>query len=70
MMRVERLVTPEAKSFCSTNNVCFPARAHCRATATPLTPPPITTTWKRWSFSGALGFAAKTMFYQSDMELS
>src|SRR5580693_1943088 len=46
MIRVERLVTPEAKSFCSTNSVRLPARAHSRATATPLMPPPMTTTWK------------------------
>src|SRR5580704_7036986 len=47
MMRVERLVVPAAKSCCSTSSVRRPARAHSRAIATPLIPPPITITWKR-----------------------
>src|SRR5205807_10381636 len=47
MMRVDRQVVPEAKSCCSTSSVRRPARAHSRAMATPLIPPPITTTWKR-----------------------
>src|SRR5215831_4202546 len=47
MMRVDRLVVPAAKSCCSTTRVRLPARAHCRAIATPLMPPPITMTWKR-----------------------
>src|SRR5262245_11603533 len=46
MMRVERLVVPEAKSFCSTRSVRFPCWAHSRAIATPLMPPPITSTSK------------------------
>src|ERR1700733_10560020 len=46
-MRVERLVVPAAKSCCSTSSVRRPARAHSRAIATPLIPPPITITWKR-----------------------
>ena len=58
MMRVERLVTPEAKSFCSTSSVRLPARAHSRATATPLMPPPMTTTWK-WPSKGGRGLMAK-----------
>jgi len=44
MMRVERDVVPEAKSCCSSSSVRTPARAHSRAIATPLTPPPITIT--------------------------
>src|SRR5579863_3320270 len=69
MMRVERLVTPEAKSFCSTSSVCLPARAHWRAMATPLIPPPITTTWKWRPSSGARCCAVKAIFYQTDTEL-
>src|SRR5579863_5210290 len=45
-MRVERLVVPAAKSCCSTRSVVRPARAHSRAIATPLIPPPITITSK------------------------
>src|ERR1700748_2402526 len=44
MMRVDRLVVPEPKSFCSTRSVLLPWRAHSRAMATPLIPPPITRT--------------------------
>src|SRR5437588_8746083 len=47
MIRVERLVVPAAKSCCSISRVRFPARAHSRAIATPLIPPPTITTWKR-----------------------
>src|SRR5437660_1596326 len=47
MIRVERLVVPAAKSCCSISRVRFPARAHSRAMATPLIPPPTITTWKR-----------------------
>src|SRR2546425_13132543 len=47
MIRVERLVVPAAKSCCSIRSVRFPARAHSRAMATPLIPPPMITTWKR-----------------------
>src|SRR5947209_9889431 len=61
MMRVERLVTPEAKSFCSSRRVRFPARAHSRAIATPFMPPPMTTTWKCWPSSEGRGFRAKLM---------
>src|SRR5215472_5034760 len=61
MMRVERLVTPDAKSFCSTNNVRLPARAHSRATATPLMPPPMTTTWKCRPSNEGRGLTAKLM---------
>src|SRR5437899_2499839 len=43
MMRVERLVVPLQKSCCSSSRVRRPARAHSRAIATPLMPPPITT---------------------------
>src|SRR3979411_3199569 len=66
MIRVERLVVPDAKSFCSTNSVRLPARAHSRATATPLMPPPITATWKCCPSSGARGFVAKVMYFQLD----
>src|SRR5258707_5376116 len=66
MIRVERLVVPDAKSFCSTNSVRLPARAHSRATATPLIPPPITATWKCCPSSGARGFVAKVMYFQLD----
>src|SRR5262252_7800940 len=44
MMRVDRLVVPAAKSCCSTRSVRRPARAHSRAMATPLIPPPMTRT--------------------------
>src|SRR5215475_94444 len=61
MMRVERLVTPLPKSFCSTNRVRLPARAHSRATATPLMPPPMTTTWKCRPSNEGRGLTAKLM---------
>src|ERR1700694_2980582 len=48
MMRVALLVVPEAKSCCSTSSVRLPARAHSRAMATPLMPPPTTSTSKPW----------------------
>src|SRR5208282_1885382 len=63
MMRVERLVTPEAKSFCSTSSTRLPARAISRATATPLMPPPITTTWKFWPSRGGRGLTARLMVW-------
>src|SRR4030081_2642445 len=66
MIRVERLVVPDAKSFCSINSVRLPARAHSRATATPLIPPPITATWKCCPSSGPRGFVAKVMYFQLD----
>ena len=57
-MRVDRLVVPLEKSFCSSNSVRLPARAHSRAMATPLMPPPITATSKRWlSSEGRIGSA-------------
>src|ERR1700756_990826 len=40
-MRVARLVVPLAKSVCSTSSTRRPARAHSRAMATPLIPPPM-----------------------------
>src|SRR5512142_806389 len=46
MIRVERLVVPEPKSCCSTSSVRRRLRAHSRAIATPLIPPPIMTTSK------------------------
>src|ERR1051326_5790626 len=46
MMRVERLAVPDAKSCCSTSSVRRRACAQPRAMATPLMPPPITTTSK------------------------
>src|SRR5438105_2374384 len=46
-MRVDRLVVPLEKSFCSSNRVRLPAREHSRAMATPLMPPPITATSNR-----------------------
>src|SRR5215831_10158619 len=49
MIRVDRLVVPEEKSFCSTSSVRLPHCAHSRAMATPLMPPPITRTSKLWS---------------------
>jgi len=52
MMRVERVVTPEQKSFCSRMSTRLPPRAHSRAMATPLMPPPITTTSKRSPLMG------------------
>src|SRR5579864_3402245 len=61
MIRVDRLVTPEAKSFCSTSSVRFPARAHSRATATPLMPPPMTTTWKCCPSTVGRGLTLKLM---------
>src|SRR5258708_5162257 len=64
MMRVERLVTPEAKSFCSTRSVRLPARAHSRATATPLIPPPMMTTWNVCPSSEARGLSANVIEYQ------
>src|SRR5512146_3081055 len=48
MIRVERLVVPEAKSFCSSSRTRFPARASSRVMATPLMPPPITTISNCW----------------------
>jgi len=51
-MRGERLVEPEAKSFCSTSSVRLPARAHSRAMAMPTRPPPMTATWKCWPARG------------------
>src|ERR1039458_4359426 len=59
MIRVDRLVTPEAKSFCSTSSVRLPARAHSRATATPLMPPPMTTTWKCCPSTDGRGLTVK-----------
>src|SRR5580700_7023973 len=56
MMRVERLVVPAAKSCCSSSNVRRPARAHSRAIATPLIPPPITITSKRLFSSAGRNF--------------
>src|SRR5512135_238720 len=52
MIRVERLVVPEAKSRRSTSSVRRPARAHSRAIATPLIPPPMTATSKDRLSSG------------------
>src|SRR5579864_5305080 len=49
MIRVERLVVPEEKSFCSTSSVRLLHCAHSRAMATPLIPPPITKTSNFWS---------------------
>src|ERR1051326_8275460 len=49
MIRVERLVVPEEKSFCSTSRTRLPHCAHSRAMATPLMPPPMTRTSKLWS---------------------
>src|SRR5580765_7582424 len=50
MIRVDRLVVPEEKSFCSTSSVRLLHCAHSRAMATPLMPPPITSTSKFWSW--------------------
>src|SRR5712671_1067733 len=49
MIRVDRLVVPEEKSFCSTSSVRLLHCAHSRAMATPLMPPPMTRTSKGWS---------------------
>src|SRR5207249_1999696 len=61
MIRVDRLVVPEAKSCCSTNSVRLPARAHSRAIATPLIPPPITITLNRSPSSDGRVFGSTCM---------
>src|SRR6266567_4552764 len=63
MIRVERLVVPAAKSCCSSRSVRFPARAHSRAMATPLIPPPMITTWKR-SLSNEGRVAVEEIMFQ------
>src|SRR5437868_8566014 len=50
MTRLERLVVPAPKSSFSTRRVRLPPRAHSCAMATPLMPPPTTTTSK-WRLS-------------------
>ena len=61
-IRVERLVVPAAKACCSIRSVRFPARAHSRAMATPLIPPPMITTWKRSLSSVGRVALAEIMF--------
>src|ERR1017187_7664712 len=68
MIRVERLVTPEAKSFCSTSRVRLPARAHSRASATPFMPPPMITTWKCCPSKGGRGLVVKLMYLNQMQE--
>src|SRR5947209_28695 len=51
-MRVDRLVVPAPKSSFSSRSTRRPARAHSRAIATPLIPPPITTISNRVGSGG------------------
>src|SRR3954462_308865 len=60
MIRVERLVVPAPKSSFSSNSTRRPPRAHSRAIATPLIPPPMTMISNR-SGSGGRGVVPGTL---------